>query len=98
MKKTSTTKDDVRARAKREIAVLKKLPDSAVSLKDIPLQDPNDPKWLNAETRRFYRPIKQSITVRVDADVLAWLKAKPGAYQKHLNAALRTAMLAEHHR
>jgi uncharacterized protein (DUF4415 family) len=48
-----------------------------------------------AELRRgeFYRPIKQQITVRIDADVLAWLKSQGKGYQSRMNAILRDAML-----
>ncbi|MDP3898886.1 MAG: BrnA antitoxin family protein [Mesorhizobium sp.] len=41
---------------------------------------------------RFYRPIKQQITARVDADVLTWLKADGRGYQTRLNTILRSAM------
>ena len=40
----------------------------------------------------FYRPVKQSTTVRIDADVLAWLKAQGPGYQTRINALLRAAM------
>lgn len=43
----------------------------------------------------YYRPTKQSTTVRVDADVLAWLRSKGAGYQTRLNAILRDAMLSE---
>ena len=41
----------------------------------------------------LYRPIKQAVTLRLDADVLAWFK-KPGrGYQTRINRALRTVMM-----
>ena len=43
----------------------------------------------------FYRRVKQSTTVRIDADVLHWLKAKGKGYQTRLNNILREAMLRE---
>ena len=43
----------------------------------------------------YYRPTKQSTTVRVDADVLAWLRSKGAGYQTRLNAILRNAMRIE---
>jgi uncharacterized protein (DUF4415 family) len=43
----------------------------------------------------LFRPIKKSITVRLDADVLAWLKSKGPGYQSRINAILRAVMLAE---
>lgn len=37
----------------------------------------------------LYRPVKKQITVRVDADVLAWLKSQGKDYQSRMNAILR---------
>ena len=50
--------------------------------------------WKNAKpvVGRFYRPIKQQVTVRIDADVLAWLKSGGKGYQTRLNDVLRQAM------
>ena len=61
---------------------------SAEDLKEIP-------PLTQADLARMYRPVKQSIHVRVDADVIAWLKSKGGAYQTRLNDILRGAMLSE---
>ncbi len=41
----------------------------------------------------YYRPVKQSTTVRIDADVLAWLRSQGAGYQTRINAILRRAML-----
>ncbi len=41
---------------------------------------------------KFYRPIKQSITVRLDADVIAWLKSAGRGYQTRANRMLRSHM------
>ena len=43
----------------------------------------------------FYKPMKVSKTIRIDADVLAGFSGGQG-YQKRLNAVLREAMLKEH--
>lgn len=52
-------------------------------------------KWKNAVKYRahFYRPVKQQITARVDADVLAWLKSQGRGYQSRIDAILRREML-----
>lgn len=86
------------ARIKREIEALKRMPDSEVDFSDIPLQDPNDPKWKNAVVGRFYRPIKKPIALRLDADLIAWLKAKGPGYQSRINEILRERMAAERKR
>ena len=89
MKKQSTGHT---AKTKREINVLKMMPDCDVDFSEIPLQDPNDPKWRNAVVGRFYRPIKKPITMRLDADVIAWLKSQGAGYQSRINEILRREM------
>jgi uncharacterized protein (DUF4415 family) len=37
-------------------------------------------------------PAKQQLTIRLDADVLAWLKANGRGYQTRINRILRAAM------
>jgi uncharacterized protein (DUF4415 family) len=54
--------------------------------------------WANAtrfRDRALFRPVKRSTTVRIDADVLQWLKGKGKGYQTRLNAILREAMTRE---
>lgn len=43
----------------------------------------------------LYRPIKKSISIRIDADVLIWLKSQGKGYQTRINTILRQAMLKE---
>jgi uncharacterized protein (DUF4415 family) len=43
----------------------------------------------------FYRPLKKPITVRIDADVLAWFKRDGKRYQTRINQALRKVMERE---
>ena len=49
--------------------------------------------WKNARRGLFYRPVKQQITLRLDADVLAWFKEHAGedgrGHQTEMNRALR---------
>jgi uncharacterized protein (DUF4415 family) len=65
--------------------------DSAIDYSDIPPLD--DAFWKNAVRNPFYKPTKQATTVRIDADVLLWLKATGKGYQTRINAILREAML-----
>lgn len=83
---------------KAELVALAARPDSDIDYSDIPPLPENF--WQQAERGRFYRPVKQQITARVDADVLAWLKSQGKGYQVRLNAILRREMLAsiEKHR
>ncbi len=45
------------------------------------------------ELARFYRPIKQPVTLRLDADVVAWFKKQGRGYQTRINRALRKLMI-----
>jgi hypothetical protein len=44
--------------------------DEGIDFTDIPEKT----NWNNAVVGKFYRPIKKSLTIRIDADVLAWVK------------------------
>ena len=67
----------------------------------INLEDPDYARptleQLSTAMRRdeFFRPIKKPITIRIDADVLAWLQASGEGYQTRLNQILRARMEAE---
>jgi uncharacterized protein (DUF4415 family) len=79
--------------AEREhLAQLAALPDETIDTSDIP--ELSDETWRTGVRGRFYRPVKQQITARVDADVLDWLKSQGRGYQGRLNAILRREMLA----
>jgi uncharacterized protein (DUF4415 family) len=71
-----------------ELAALAGLPDEAIDTSDAPeLLD-----WSGAKRGLFYRPLKQQLTLRVDADVIAWFKAQATSkegYQTRINRALR---------
>ncbi len=45
--------------------------------------------WSGAKRGVFYRPIKQQLTLRLDADVVDWFKQQGDGYQSRINAALR---------
>jgi uncharacterized protein (DUF4415 family) len=44
------------------------------------------------QLRDYYRPMKKSVTLRLDADVLAWFKKQGPKYQSRINRALRALM------
>ena len=69
------------------------LPDSDIDLVDVP--ELSDAQLAQMKPAQFYRPVKKQITARVDADVLAWLKAGGKGYQSRMNAILRREMLAK---
>ena len=75
-----------------ELKALAARPDSAIDYGDIPPL--NDAFWKNAVRNPVYRPTKTSTTVRLDTDVLLWLRSQGKGYQSRINAILRRAMLA----
>jgi len=77
---------------REHLARLTALPDESIDTSDIP--ELSDEAWSTAVRGRFFRPVKQQITARVDADVLDWLKSQGKGYQGRLNAILRREMLA----
>lgn len=80
------------AEQKAELAALAALPDRDVDISDVPPL--TEAFWQNAVRNPFYKPTKTSTTVRIDSDVLAWLRGQGKGYQSRLNAILRRAMLA----
>ena len=81
------------AEQQAEIAVLANQADAQIDKTDIPAIGSDF--WTNAVRNPFYKATKQSTTVRLDSDVLQWLKSGGNGYQTRLNAILRNAMLRE---
>ncbi len=65
------------------------VPDDQIDIVDIP-EAPAE-SWTHARRGSFYRPRKGPVTIRLDADVLAWFKehAASGGYQTEINRVLR---------
>ncbi len=68
------------------------LRDEDIDYSDIPALDEN----FFENARMVVPPGKKQLTIRLDADVLAWLKAQGKGYQSRINAILR--MYYEAHR
>jgi len=66
-----------------------------INYSDIPPTDEAMHWYKAAEHPAVYRPIKKPTTIRLDADVLEWLKSKGKGYQTRINKILREAMLDE---
>ena len=49
----------------------------------------------NMKIGDLYRPLKKPVTLRLDADVLAWFKKEGRRYQTRINQALRKVMERE---
>jgi uncharacterized protein (DUF4415 family) len=73
---------------KQDIAAIAAMKDEDIDLSDIPeVLD-----WSKAEIGKFYRPPKRSVTMRLDGDVIDWLKGYGKGYQTRVNLLLRHAM------
>ena len=86
MKKGSS--DRLTPAQQAELEALAALPDDHIDTRDMPeVRD-----WSGARRGLFFRPIKQQLTLRIDADVIAWFKRHMShgeGYQTRINRALR---------
>src|SRR5882762_6955115 len=86
MKKDNSKK--LTAKQQAELDALASLRDDQIDRREMPeVRD-----WTGAKRGLFYRPVKQQLTLRIDADVVAWFKdhAPNGeGYQTDINRALR---------
>jgi len=60
-----------------------------------PAQDGKAPYATMAEVMGLFRPMKKPVTIRLDADVLAWFKKGGKRYQTRINGELRKVMERE---
>jgi len=80
---------------KAELRALANRPDNEIDCGEIPPLDAAF--WEHAERGRFYRPVKKAVSVRIDLDVLEWLKMQGKGYQTRINHILRDTMLRSRH-
>lgn len=73
---------------KRQIAVVGRKGDADLDLSDAP----EVVDWTAAEVGKFSRPGKKPVTMRLDTDVVEWLKSYGPGYQTRVNHLLRHAM------
>lgn len=76
---------------RRQIQSLVALPDDEIDTSDIP--ELTEEQMRRAVRGQFYRPIKRPVTMRLDADVIDWLKKDGPGYQTKANRLLRHEML-----
>ena len=87
------TRDAMDSDQRKRLTVAAAMPDS-----DIDTSDPDAPEvtdWSGAVRGRFYRPVKQLKSLRIDADVLAYFQAQGPGYQTRINRVLRASMLRD---
>ena len=79
---------------KARLEALAALPDSEIDTSDI--KEWSDDEFTQAVPfHDIYKPKKQQITTRIDADILLWLKSHGKGYQTLLNDLLRKEMIKE---
>lgn len=76
---------------RRELTRLASVSESKIDLSDPDMPDVSD--WDGFVRGKFYRPVKEPVTIRIDSDVLAWFKSLGGKYQTQINRVLRGHML-----
>ena len=92
------SKSQLKPEQLKRLAALAALPDEQIDTSDIP--EAAAENWVNARRGDFYRPLKRPVTIRLDADVLAWFKetATAGRYQTEINRVLRKHVLESERR
>ncbi|MGD1063631.1 MAG: BrnA antitoxin family protein [Terracidiphilus sp.] len=78
------------AARKRDIAAIAAKTDATIDFSEMP----EVVDWTGAEVGRFYRPAKRPVTIRLDEDIIDWLKSYGRGYQTKANLLLRHAMEA----
>ena len=73
---------------KSDLARVDRTKDAEIDYSDIPPLD----KSFYTKATEAWPPAKQQLTIRLDADVLKWLKAHGRGYQTRINRILRAAM------
>jgi uncharacterized protein (DUF4415 family) len=81
------------AKQKANLEELARMPEHEIDTSDIPELPAS--AWKDAVRGKFYRPIKKAVSLRLDADVIAWLKKDGEGYQTRANRLLREKMLAD---
>jgi uncharacterized protein (DUF4415 family) len=83
-----------RKQRERELKAIAALSEEEVDLSDIP--ELSEDLLRKGVRGLMYRPVKKPVTMRLDADVLAWLKAEGPGYQTKANALLRREMIRDY--
>lgn len=73
---------------KSDLARIDRMRDADIDYSDIP---PLDKTFLK-KAITAWPPAKKQLTIRLDADVLAWLKGHGKGYQTRINRILRVVM------
>jgi uncharacterized protein (DUF4415 family) len=73
---------------KSDLARIDRMRDSDIDYSDIPALD----RTFLRKATAAWPPMKKQLTIRLDADVLDWLKGHGKGYQTRINRILRVVM------
>ena len=79
------TSDQLTPKQRKMLAKITNVKDDDIDFSDVPEQL----DWKDAKRGVFYKPVKQQLTLRLDADVVDWFKRQGAGYQTQINAVLR---------
>ena len=77
--------------SKKDLDRIDAIKDEEIDCSDIP-EATDFSQFRPWEERQMFKPVKISITCKLDADIVAWLKQGGKGYQTRLNAILRQVM------
>jgi uncharacterized protein (DUF4415 family) len=87
-----TPGDPLTRRQKENMKQLARIKDEDIDFSDIP--ELTDEWFASAVRGKFYRPVKEVVSIRLDKDVLAFFRHQGAGYQTRINNTLREAMQA----
>ena len=91
MKTVRYSSENVPKPTKKDWDRLDSVKEKDIDYSDIP-EVTDFSKFRPWEQRQMFKPIKVSVTCKLDADIVAWLKQGGKGYQTRLNAVLRQVM------
>ena len=91
MKTVRYSSDNIPKPTKKDWERVNNLKDEDIDFSDIP-EVTDFSKFRPWEQREMFKPVKVSVTCKLDADIVAWLKKEGKGYQTRLNAILRDVM------
>lgn len=84
--------DPLTRRQKENLKEIARIKDEDIDFSDIP--ELTDEWFARAVRGKFYRPVKEIVSIRLDKDVLAFYRSQGAGYQTRINDTLRGAMQA----
>jgi uncharacterized protein (DUF4415 family) len=82
---SKVTSEQLTPQQRKMLAKIADIKDEDIDFSDAPEQL----DWKDAKCCVFYKPVKQQLTLRLDADVVDWFKRQGAGYQTEINAVLR---------